>query len=121
VDLRDGVAPRTCIGQPSWARSDVISMFGPVGLAGQVGPDFGAVGASVTLTMIVGALLTVVLVVSVAMLVVCAIGWALASASGNYQGLARARGGLWVAVGAAALAGGGVTWMNFLLRTGSSL
>ena len=99
----------------------MISTFGPVGLAAQVGPDFEAVGASGTLAEIVGALLTVVLVVSVAMLIVCAIGWAIASASGNYQALARARGGLWVAIGATALAGGGVTWMNFLLRTGSSL
>lgn len=99
----------------------MISMSNPVGLAAQVGPDFGAAGASDTLAVIVGALLTVVLVVSVAMLVVCAIGWALASASGNYQALTRARGGLWVAVGAAAMAGGGVAWMNFLLRTGSSL
>ena len=86
-----------------------------------VGPDFAAVGDSERLVQTVGALLTVVLVVSVAMLVVCAIGWAIASASGNYQALARARGGLWVAVGAAVLAGGGVSWLNFLLRAGSSL
>ncbi|MTV26438.1 hypothetical protein FTX61_13585 [Nitriliruptoraceae bacterium ZYF776] len=86
-----------------------------------MGPDFGAVGASGPLAEIVGALLTMVLVVSVAMLAVCALGWAMASASGNYQALTRARGGLWVALGAVALAGGGVTWLNFLLRTGSSL
>ncbi len=90
-------------------------------LAARVGPDFGGVGASGPLAEIVGALLTVVLIVSVAMLVVCAIGWAIASASGNYQTVTRARGGLWVAIGAAALAGDGVSWMNFLLRTGSSL
>ena len=99
----------------------MISTSGPAGLAAQVGPDFGGLGASGTLADIVGALLSVVLVVSVLMLVVCAIGWAIASASGNYQALARARGGLWVAIGAAALAGGGVMWMNFLLRTGSGL
>ena len=99
----------------------MISTSGSVDLAARVGPNFGAVDASGTLAEIVGALLTLVLVVSVAMLVVCAIGWAIASASGNYQALARARSGLLVAIGAAALAGGGVTWMNFLLRTGSSL
>jgi steroid 5-alpha reductase family enzyme len=93
----------------------------PVGLASQVSPDFGAVGASGTLSEIVGALLTVVLIVAVLMLIACAICWAIASVLGNYQALSRARGGLWVAVGAAALAGGGVTWMNFLLRTGGSL
>lgn len=86
-----------------------------------VGPDFAAVGDSERLAQTVGALLTLVLVVSVAMLVVCAVSWAIATASGNYQALARSRGGLWVAVGAAALAGGGVSWLNFLLRTGSSL
>jgi steroid 5-alpha reductase family enzyme len=99
----------------------VTSTFRSFALAVRVGPDFGGVGASDTLAEIVGALLTVVLVVAVLMLVVCAIGWAIASASGNYQAVARARGGLWVAIGAAALAGGGVSWMNFLLRTGSSL
>lgn len=98
-----------------------MSSSGSEGLAARVGPDFGAVGASGPLAEVVGALLTMVLVVSVAMLVVCAIGWAIASTSGNYQALARARGGLWVAIGAAALAGGGVTWMNFLLRTGGAL
>jgi hypothetical protein len=96
-------------------------MPGSFAVAARVGPDFAGVGASGALAEIVGALLTVVLVVSVAMLVVCAIGWAAASASGNYQALARARGGLWVAIGAAVLAGGGVSWLNFLLRTGASL
>lgn len=99
----------------------MISSFGSDELAARVGPDFGAVGASGTLAEIVGALLTVVLVVSVLMLTVCVIGWAIASATGNYQALTRARGGLWVSIGAAVLAGGGVTWMNFLLRTGAAL
>lgn len=99
----------------------MISVPGLFALVARVGPDFGGVGGSGPLAEIVGALLTVVLVVSVAMLVVCAIGCAIGSASGNYQTVARARGGLWVAIGAAALAGGGVSWMNFLLRTGSSL
>ena len=96
-------------------------MSGSVGLAARVRPDFGGVEASGTLAEIVGALLTVVLVVSVLMLVVCALAWAIASSSGNYQAVTRARGGLWVAIGAAAFAGGAVTWTNFLLRTGASL
>ena len=44
-------------------------------------------------------------VVSVLMLVVSEIAWAIASSSGNYQAATRARSGLWVAIGAAALAG----------------
>lgn len=86
-----------------------------------VGPDFGGVGGSSTLATIVGALLMIVLVVSVLMLVVCAIVWAIASSAGNYQAATRARSGLWVAIGAAALAGAGVTWMNFLLDLGRDL
>ena len=84
-------------------------------------PDFGAVGASGKLSAIAGALLTIVLIVSVLMLVVCAVSWALCSAAGNYQGLARARVGVWVSCGNAALAGAGVIWLNFLIRIGSHL
>jgi steroid 5-alpha reductase family enzyme len=84
-------------------------------------PDFGGVGASGDLRSVVGALLTFVLIVAVLMLVVCAIVWAIASAHGNYQAATKARTGLWVAVGAAALAGAGVTWVNFLLDLGSTL
>ena len=84
-------------------------------------PDFGGVGAASQLRSIVGALLTFVLITAVLMLIVCAIIWAIASAHGNYQAATRARTGLWVAVGAAALAGAGVTWLNFLLRIGTHL
>lgn len=84
-------------------------------------PDFGGVGASGDLRSVVGALLMFVLIIAVLMLVVCAIVWAIASAHGNYQAATKARTGLWVAVGAAALAGAGVTWMNFLLGVGSTL
>nr|WP_300146844.1 DUF6112 family protein [Propionicimonas sp.] len=84
-------------------------------------PDFGGVGAASQLRSIVGALLTFVLITAVLMLIVCAIVWAIASAHGNYQAATRARTGLWVAVGAAALAGAGVTWLNFLLRIGTHL
>ena len=84
-------------------------------------PDFGGVGGAADLRAIVGALLMFVLVTAVLMLIVCAIVWAIASAHGNYQAATRARTGLWVAVGAAALAGAGVTWLNFLLRIGTHL
>lgn len=84
-------------------------------------PDFGAVGGTADLKQIVGALLTIILIVAVLMLIVCAIIWAIASANGNHHAATRARAGLWVAVGAAVLAGGGVTWMNFLLDLGNTL
>lgn len=84
-------------------------------------PDFGGVGGSGELRSIVGALLMFVLIIAVLMLVVCAIVWAVASAHGNYQAATKARTGLWVAVGAAALAGAGVAWLNFLLNVGAQL
>lgn len=94
----------------------MLSMLGQ-----DVHPNFDAVGARSTLVTIVGALLTVVLVVAVLMLVVCAVVWAVAAASGNYQGAAHARAGVLVALGAAALSGAGVAWVNFLLDVGASL
>lgn len=84
-------------------------------------PDFGAVGGAAQLQSIVGALLTFVLIVAVVMMIISGVTWALASASGNYQTATRARLGLWVACGAAALAGSGVAWVNFLLDLGSTL
>jgi len=53
--------------------------------------------------------------------IVSAVAWALATAHGNYHSVAKARAGVLVAVGAAALAGAGVAWMNFLLHLGSTL
>ncbi|WP_313540032.1 DUF6112 family protein [Leifsonia aquatica] len=84
-------------------------------------PDFGGVGAADQLRSIVGALLMFVLVIAVLMLIVSAIVWAVASAHGNHQTATRARVGLWVSVGAAALAGAGVAWLNFLLDVGTRL
>jgi steroid 5-alpha reductase family enzyme len=84
-------------------------------------PDFSGVGASDELTSIIGALLTFVLITAVLMLIVCAIVWAIASANGNYQAATKARTGLFVAVGAATLAGAAVAWVNFLLDVGGSL
>lgn len=89
--------------------------------AADVFPDFGGVGGTSDLSSIVGALLTVVLIVAVLMLLVCAITWALSSANGNYSAAGKARSGLFVAIGAAALAGAGVAWMNFLINLGTGL
>ena len=84
-------------------------------------PDFDGVGGAGELRYIIGALLMFVLITAVLMLIVCAIVWAVASAHGNYQAATKARTGLWVAVGAAALAGAGVAWVNFLLGVGTRL
>jgi len=84
-------------------------------------PDFGAVGGAAELKSIVGALLTFVLIIAVLMMIISGVTWAVASAHGNYQTASRARVGLWVGCGAAALAGAGVAWVNFLLGIGSTL
>ncbi|TFC44875.1 hypothetical protein E3T24_13960 [Cryobacterium sp. TmT2-59] len=84
-------------------------------------PDFGAVGGTAELRAIVGALLTFVLIFAVLMLVICAIVWAISSSSGNISSAVRARTGFLVSIGAAALAGAGVTWVNFLLGVGASI
>ena len=84
-------------------------------------PDFGGVGGAGQLRAIVGALLMFVLIVAVLMLIVSAIVWAIAAAHGNYQAAGKARPGLWVSVGAAALAGAGIAWVNFLLDVGTRL
>jgi hypothetical protein len=84
-------------------------------------PDFGAVGGAAELESIAGALLTFVLILAVLMMIISGVTWALASANGHFQTAMRARIGLWVACAAAALAGAGVAWVNFLLDVGSQL
>lgn len=84
-------------------------------------PDFGAVNGAAGLSTAIGALLTIVLVVAVLMLIICAVTWAAASAHGNYHSAVKARTGVWVALGAAVLAGAGVTWANFLIDLGQGL
>ena len=84
-------------------------------------PDFGAVGGAAELRAIVGALLTFVLIFAVLMLVICAIVWAISSSSGNISSAVHARTGFLVSIGAAALAGVGVTWVNFLLGVGAGI
>lgn len=84
-------------------------------------PDFGSVGGSSDLRTVVGALLMFVLIIAVLMLIVSAIIWAIASSTGSVHTATKARTGAWVAVGAAALAGAGVAWVNFLLGIGENL
>lgn len=84
-------------------------------------PDFDAVGGRSTLIGIVGALLTITLIVAVLMLIICAIVWAVSSSTGNATAATRGRVGVFVSIGAAALAGAGVAWLNFLLRVGTTL
>ena len=84
-------------------------------------PDFDGLAGIGDLKQVVGALFMFVLIIAVLMLIVSAIVWAIASSHGNYQAAAKARAGLWVSVGAAALAGAGVAWVNFLLDVGTRL
>lgn len=84
-------------------------------------PDFGAVGDTAQLQNIIGALLTFVLIVAVLMMIITGVTWALATANGHFQAATKARIGLWVACGAAALAGAAVAWVNFLLEVGGRL
>ncbi|MGX5696228.1 DUF6112 family protein [Agromyces soli] len=84
-------------------------------------PDFGAVGAAAEFRSVIGALMTYVLIFAVLMIIVSAVTWALAAANGHFQTATRAKLGLWVACGAAALAGLGTAWANFLLGAGASL
>ncbi|MPV35937.1 hypothetical protein GB881_02545 [Georgenia subflava] len=84
-------------------------------------PDFGAVAAASELERVIGALLTIALVTAVALLIVCAITWAIAVSAGSWHTVARARAGVLVAIGGAALTGGALAWTNWLLDTGTSI
>ena len=59
--------------------------------------------------------------VAVLMLIVSALVWAIASAHRNYSTARKGRVGVLVSVGAAALAGAGVAWMNWLINVGQQL
>ncbi|WP_375488322.1 DUF6112 family protein [uncultured Mycobacterium sp.] len=90
-------------------------------LATSVYPNLNGVGGAGQLKTVIGALMTIVLIVAVLVMIVCAATWAVASAHGNYQTATKARTGLLVAVGAAALDGAGIAWINFLLGIGPTL
>lgn len=84
-------------------------------------PDFDAVNGAGGFADAVGALLMFVLVIGVLMLIICAIAWAVCASTGNAHGALKARVGCFVAAGAAALAGAGVAWANFLLTLGDQI
>lgn len=84
-------------------------------------PDFGALGDNTTLQTVIGALLTFVLVTAVLTMLISGITWAIATTHGNHTTATKARTGLLVALGAAALAGAGITWLNWLINLGDQL
>ncbi|WP_167131788.1 DUF6112 family protein [Paramicrobacterium chengjingii] len=84
-------------------------------------PDFDGLGGIGDLKQVIGALLTVVLIVAVLMIVVSAICWALGASHGNPSLASKGRIGVLVGIGAAALAGAAVAWMNWLITLGSQL
>ena len=77
-------------------------------------PNFDSLGG-------IGDISTVILIVAVLLLIVCAIIWATAASTGNPGLSSKGRTGVLVAVGAAALAGAGVTWINWLVNLGGQL
>jgi hypothetical protein len=89
--------------------------------ARDVRPDFGAVGGSGDLRLVVGALLTYGLIIAVLMLVVSATTWAIASSSGSWHTAQKAKLGCFVTIGGAALTGAALTWANWLLDIGPHL
>lgn len=84
-------------------------------------PDFEGLSGIAELREVVGALLTFVLVIAVLMLIVSAIIWGVASSNGNQASAAKGRTGVLVCLGAAILAGGAMTWMNWLIELGGQL
>lgn len=84
-------------------------------------PDFEGLSGITELREVVGALLMFVLVVAVLMIIVSVIIWGIASSNGNQASAVKARAGVLVCLGAAILAGGAMTWMNWLIDLGQQL
>ncbi|TLP71917.1 DUF6112 family protein [Nesterenkonia sphaerica] len=84
-------------------------------------PDFEGLPGITELREVVGALLAFVLIVAVLMLIVSALIWGIASSHGNQASAAKGRTGVLVCLGAAILAGGAMTWMNWLIDLGEQL
>ncbi|MGN6035895.1 DUF6112 family protein [Brevibacterium casei] len=84
-------------------------------------PDFEGLSGIGDLREVVGALFMFVLVIAVLMLIVSGIIWAISASTGNYAASAKGRTGVLVCLGAAILAGGGVSWMNWLIGIGQQL
>ncbi|KDA07134.1 membrane protein [Microbacterium sp. CH12i] len=84
-------------------------------------PDFGSMSGIGDLKVVIGAMLTIILIFAVLMIIISAIIWAIATSTGDPGAAAKARAGVFVALGAAVLAGGGVAWMNWLIQLGEQL
>ncbi|MBN9606287.1 DUF6112 family protein [Cumulibacter manganitolerans] len=84
-------------------------------------PDFDGLGGIGDLKQVIGALLMIVLIVAVLMVIVSAICWAFGASHGNPALASKGRVGVLVGVGAAALAGAGVAWVNWLIALGNQL
>ncbi|MDQ0728765.1 DUF6112 family protein [Microbacterium sp. W4I20] len=84
-------------------------------------PDFAGLGGIGDLKVAIGAVLTIILIVAVLMIIISAIVWAIATSAGNPALAVKARAGVFVALGAAVLAGGGVSWVNWLISVGEQL
>jgi len=84
-------------------------------------PDFDGLGGIGDLKQVIGALLTIVLIVAVLMVIVSAICWAFGASHGNPGLASKGRVGVLVGIGAAALAGAGVAWVNWLIALGNQL
>ena len=84
-------------------------------------PDFEGLSGISELREVAGAVLMFVLIVAVLLLIVSAICWAIGSSNGNYQTATRGRVGVFVALGAAVLAGAGAAWLNWLITVGAQL
>jgi len=98
-----------------------MTAFTTIARTASVRPDFGAVDGAAKFRGIVGALLTYSLVIAVLMLIICSITWALASHAGSWHTAQKAKLGLFVALGGAALAGAALAWANWLLDIGAHL
>ena len=85
-----------------------------------VAPDFSAV-AGTAFGDVIGALLTFALLTAVAVLIGSSIVWAVAASSGSWQTVSKARTGVLVALGGAALTGGALAWGGWLLTLGNHL
>lgn len=84
-------------------------------------PNFDGLGGIGELKQVIGALLTIVLIVAVLMVIVSAICWAFGASHGNPALASKGRVGVLVGIGAAALAGAGVAWVNWLIALGQHL
>ncbi len=84
-------------------------------------PDFSGLPGISDLQQLVGALLTITLIASVAALVISGIVWAFATSTGNFHLASRGRTGILVSLGVAALAGGGVALINWLISIGQQI